>query len=242
MKPPRVAVLTGAGISTGAGIPDFRGPDGVWTKNPERAGLLDIDAYLGSAILRADAWKDWRDNPAWDAKPTPAHHALTRLVRAGLASCVLTQNFDGLHQAAGLKDHHVVELHGTIRTASCRTCHISVPTESVIKRLDMRPDPTCTWCGGILKVDVVYFGETLPAAALDRAVREAEGCDIFVAIGTSLSVYPVAGLVGSAVHAGAKLIIVNNEPSNYDDEAHKIIREPIDEAVPALVEDLIDRL
>jgi NAD-dependent deacetylase len=231
MKLPRVAVLTGAGISTGAGIPDFRGPNGVWTKSPERAGLLDIDAYLGSAVLRADAWKDWRDNPAW-----------TRLVRAGFAGCVLTQNFDGLHQAAGLKDHQVVELHGTIRTASCRKCHISLPTEDVFKRLKVRPDPVCSWCGGILKVDVVYFGETLPAEALDRAVREAETCDFFVAIGTTLSVYPVAGLAASAVRAGAKLIIVNDEPTNYDDEAHKIIREPIDEAVPALVADFMDRL
>ena len=242
MKPPRVAVLTGAGISTGAGVPDFRGPNGVWTKNPERAGLLDIDAYLGSAALRADAWLDWRDNPAWNATPTLAHHALTRLVRAGLASCVLTQNFDGLHQAAGLKDHQVVELHGTIRTASCRTCNIAVPTDSLFKRLHIRPDPTCSWCGGILKVDVVYYGETLPAEALDRAVREAEACDIFVAIGTTLSVYPVAGLVGNAVHAGAKLIIVNNEPTGYDEDAYRVIRDPIDEAVPALVADLIDRL
>ena len=214
----------------------------MWTLTPERAGLLDIDAYLGSAALRADGWRDWESHPAWGAKPSPAHHALTRLVRAGLASCVLTQNFDGLHQASGLKDRQVVELHGTLRTATCRTCHISVPTESVLKRLSMRPDPTCTWCGGILKVDVVYFGETLPVDALDRAVREAEDCDIFVAIGTTLSVYPVAGLAGSAVRSGAKLIIVNDEPTNYDDEAHRIIRDPIDEAVPALVDEFVSLL
>jgi len=239
MNRPRIAVLTGAGISTGAGVPDFRGPKGVWTLNPERAGLLDIDAYLGSAALRAEGWRDWRDNPAWGATPTAAHLALTRLVRAGGASCVMTQNFDGLHRAAGLKDHQLVELHGTIHTSSCMTCHISMPTTEVFERLKRRPDPSCSWCGGVLKVDVVYFGETLPVQALNRAVNEVDSCSIFLAIGTTLSVYPVAGLADAAVRAGAKLIIVNDEPTNYDHLASRVIREPIDEVVPTLVEEFI---
>jgi NAD-dependent deacetylase len=233
---PRLAVLTGAGISTGSGIPDFRGPAGVWTLHPDRAQLLDIDAFLGDAAVRVAGWQDWLHSPARSATPTAAHLALTRLVDAGVLPEVLTQNFDGLHQAAGTPADKVVELHGTLHTTSCVRCGRSLATADVFANLDAHPDPACANCGGILKPDIVYFGEQLPADALGRAVMAARKCDVFIAIGTTLSVYPVASLAGMAVEAGADLIVVNAERTDYDRHATEVIREPIDRAVPEFVE------
>lgn len=234
-RTPRLAVLTGAGISTGAGIPDFRGPAGVWTLTPERARLLDIDDFLADASVRRAGWQDWRDSPARSATPSAAHVAVARLVNAGALDAVLTQNFDGLHQAAGTPADAVVELHGTLHTTSCVDCGASLPTESVLADLAAHPDPACAHCGGILKPDIVYFGEQLPPDAMDRAVRAARSCTTFIAIGTTLSVYPVASLAGLAVENGADLIVVNAEPTDYDRYAAEVIREPIERAVPALV-------
>ena len=236
MPSARIAVLTGAGISTGSGIPDFRGPAGVWTLNPERMRLLDIDAFVADPEVRVAGWLDWRDHPAWTSSPSIAHRALARLADAGGLDAVLTQNFDGLHQAGGLPENLVVEMHGTLRTTSCLRCGNRVETANVVARLFANPAPPCATCGGILKPDIVYFGEALPADAIDRAVRAAESSDVFVSIGTSLSVYPVASLAGLAVESGADLIIVNAEPTDYDRYASEVIREPIDVAVPALVD------
>lgn len=232
----RVSVLTGAGISTGSGIPDFRGPSGVWTLHPDRVRLLDIDAFMTDAEVRIAGWLDWRGSPARDAKPTVAHMALTRLVEAGVATEVLTQNFDGLHQAAGTPPDAVVELHGSLHMTSCLSCGRSFATASVLASLDAQPDPTCDSCGGILKPDIVYFGQPLPEAAMRRAVAAARSCDVFIAIGTTLSVYPVASLASIAVEAGADLIIINGEPTDYDRYASEVVCEPIEEAVPALVQ------
>lgn len=231
---PRLAVLTGAGISTGSGIPDFRGPTGVWTLTPERARLLDIDAFLADASVRIAGWADWRDSPARSATPSAAHKALARMVSEGVLDVVLTQNFDGLHQAAGTPADAVVELHGTLHTTSCLECGAGVATPTVLAALDTHPDPACAHCGGILKPDIVYFGEQLPPVALDRAIDAARTCDVFIAIGTTLSVYPVASLAGLAVETGANLIVVNAEPTDYDRYAAEVIREPIETAVPAL--------
>jgi len=236
MPSPRIAVLTGAGISTGSGIADFRGPAGVWTLNPERMHLLDIDAFVADRDVRVAGWLDWRDHPVWTSAPIIAHRALARLADAGRLDVVLTQNFDGLHQAAGLPENRVVEMHGTLRTTSCVRCGKRVRTADVVAALAANPDPACATCGGILKPDIVYFGEALPADAIDRAVQAAESCDVFVAIGTTLSVYPVASLAGLAVESGADLVIVNAEPTDYDRYATEVIREPIDIAVPALVD------
>jgi NAD-dependent deacetylase len=236
MPIPRIAVLTGAGISTGSGIPDFRGPAGVWTLNPERMRLLDIDAFVADRDVRVAGWADWRDHPAWTSSPSIAHRALARLAGAGRLEVVLTQNFDGLHQAGGLAESKVVEVHGTLRTTSCMRCAKRVDTVDVVASLAANPDPACAECGGILKPDIVYFGEVLPADAIDRAVAAAEGCDVFIAIGTTLSVYPVASLAGAAIEAGAELIIVNAEPTDYDRYAAEVIREQIDVAVPALAD------
>ncbi|MDN4489929.1 Sir2 family NAD-dependent protein deacetylase [Demequina sp. SYSU T00068] len=231
---PSVAVLTGAGISTSTGIPDFRGPGGLWTRSPEKVRLLDIDVFVADRDARVEGWRDWAAHPAWTAAPSAAHRALASV--PGLA--VLTQNFDGLHQAAGTAASDVVELHGTLVTTSCLTCGETYVTATVVARLASEPDPRCDGCGGILKPDIVYFGEALSEADLERADRAARTCDLFVAVGTTLQVYPVAALAGTAVRAGAELVIVNASPTAYDAQAARVIREPIDQAVPALVEEL----
>jgi len=232
-----ITVLTGAGLSTAAGIPDFRGPEGVWTRHPDKERLLDIDVFVGDAAARAEGWRDWRDHPAWSARPSPAHRALARLVEAGECRTVLTQNIDGLHQAAGTPDDAVVEMHGSLATTSCLGCAWSCPTRDVVARLDAEPDPRCDGCGGILKPDVVYFGEALSGDLLRRADAAARGSDVFVAIGTTLQVYPVAALAGTAVRAGAELVVVNASPTAYDREATRVVRDPIEDAVPALVDE-----
>ncbi|SEJ13625.1 SIR2 family NAD-dependent protein deacylase [Demequina mangrovi] len=232
-----ITVLTGAGLSTAAGIPDFRGPDGVWTRDPSRARLLELDVFVGERAAREEGWRDWAAHPAWSARPAEAHRALARLVEAGLCRDVLTQNIDGLHQAAATPDDAVVEMHGALATTSCLDCGFGCPTRDVIDRLVVEPDPRCPYCGGILKPDVVYFGEALRSADLRRASRAARTCDTFVAIGTTLQVYPVAALAGEALAAGASLVIVNASPTSWDRDASLVIRDPIEEAVPALVEE-----
>lgn len=234
-----ITVLTGAGISTGAGIPDFRGPDGVWTRFPEQARLLEIDAFTASRAVRVAGWRSWAEHPAWAVTPSTAHRSLLALESAGVLGAVLTQNFDGLHSSAGHSPGAVVELHGTLRTTSCLACGSRLPTLQVIARLSDEPDPRCAACGGILKPDIVYFGEALPAAALDRAVELAHTCEVFVAIGTTLGVQPVASLAGLAARAGARLVIVNRDPTPYDLLADDVIREPIETAVPELVASLL---
>jgi len=230
---PTVTVLTGAGISTSSGIPDFRGPQGVWTRDPAAERLLEIGAYVRDPEVRVQGWRTWAEHPVWDARPTPAHRALADLERAGVLGTVLTQNFDGLHQAAGSRD--VVELHGSLATTSCLGCTSWWPTRDVLARLADEPDPHCPECGGVLKPDVVYFGEQLPDDAMARAVAAATDAEVFVAIGTTLTVHPVAGLAPLAVDAGARLVVVNAEPTRYDHLADEVVRAPIDEAVPALV-------
>ena len=239
MGAPTVTVLTGAGISTSGGVPDFRGPAGVWTRDPGSARLLEIGAFHRDPAVRRRGWQMWRDLPVWDARPTAAHRALVDLERSGRLLALLTQNFDGLHQRAGSSPDQVVELHGTLATTSCLDCGDRTATAEVIARLSTEPDPPCRGCGGLLKPDVVYFGEALPHAALDRAIDAAAGTDVFVAIGTTLTVQPVAGLAELAARSGAELVIVNADPTPYDLLASRLIREPIDEAVPALVAQLM---
>lgn len=237
--PPTVTVLTGAGISTASGIPDFRGPAGVWTRDPAAADLLEIGAYVRDADVRVRGWRTWAEHPVWHARPAAAHRALADLERAGALIAVLTQNFDGLHQAAGSSPGRVVELHGSLATTSCLRCGARTPTRDVLARLAAEPDPRCTPCGGVLKPDVVYFGELLPDDALARAAAAATDARTFVAVGTTLTVHPVAGLVPLAVDAGARLVVVNAEPTAYDHLADTIVREPIDDALPTLVADLL---
>lgn len=234
-----MVVLTGAGISTGSGIPDFRGPRGVWTRDPSAARLLDWPAYRSDPEVRVAAWQMWRDDPVWHATPSRAHLALVDLERAGLLRAVCTQNFDGLHQRAGHDPALVHELHGSLPGSTCRDCGAHEATADVLARLDRDPDPHCRVCGGTLATDVVMFGEALPAGALDASIRAAQDCALFVAIGTTLTVQPAAALTAVAAESGAGVVIVNAAPTPYDRLADAVVRDPIDDAVPALVAELV---
>jgi NAD-dependent deacetylase len=235
-KRPLVAVLTGAGISTDSGIPDYRGPQGLWQRDPSAQELVTIGPYLADPDVRRRAWLMRRDVAAAAGGPNAGHLALVELERSGLPVRVLTQNVDGLHQRSGLPDRKVFELHGTAQQVQCVRCRVRGATADVLARVAAgESDPACTACGGVLKPCTVMFGENLDPVVLGKAEAVAQNCDLFVAVGTLLKVHPVAGLALLAVDAGARLVIVNAEPTPYDELAAEVIREPISTALPALV-------
>ena len=232
----RITVLSGAGISTGSGIPDFRGPQGVWTKDPSAQQMFTLQNYVADPQVRERAWRARRDTPAWTARPTAAHRALVDLERAGRLRAIVTQNIDGLHQAAGSAAETVIEVHGTMWDVSCLDCGDRMPTQEVLRRLDDgETDPACRRCGGILKTATISFGQALDEQVMDAAVDAARDCDLLLTVGTSLQVYPAAGLCDVAQGAGARLVVVNAEPTPYDGQADAVVRDPIDEAVPRLL-------
>jgi NAD-dependent deacetylase len=234
-----VTVLTGAGISTDSGIPDFRGPRGVWTVNPGAQRLSDIRVYVEDPQARRQAWCNRRQHPAWSARPNAAHRALVTLERSGRLRALVTQNIDELHQRAGTDPALVLELHGTLFWASCLSCSDRTPMADALARVDAgEEDPHCLRCGGLLKSATVSFGQPLDRAVLAAAVAGAAECDLLLAVGSSLTVQPAAGLVGVAADVGARVVIVNAEPTPYDHLAAALIREPIGTALPALVADL----
>lgn len=232
-----VTVLTGAGISTESGIPDFRGPQGVWTRDPSARALSSIDAYLADPELRERAWQARLGSPVWQARPNPGHRALAAFERTGRLQAIVTQNIDGLHQAAGSSPERVIEIHGTAHWVKCLACPRRTPVREVLARVTAgEPDPRCPECGGLQKSATISFGESLEPAVLAAADRASQDCDLLLAIGTSLSVYPAAGLCDHAAGAGARLVIVNAEPTPYDPAADAILRDPIGEVLPRLVE------
>lgn len=237
-RPGPIAVLTGAGISTASGIPDFRGPQGRWTRNPIAELSANYTDYLRDPELRVRSWIARRDNPAWDAEPNAAHRALAGL-EARRSVRVLTQNIDRLHHRAGSTPRKVLELHGTMFEAECTRpaarCGWRGTMREVLDRVAAgEPDPPCPGCGGILKAGTVMFGQYLDEEVLGRAAAVARASTLFLAVGSSLRVQPAAGLCEVAVEAGADLVIVNNEPTPYDDLATDLVREPIEEALPRL--------
>jgi NAD-dependent deacetylase len=235
----RITVLTGAGVSTDSGIPDFRGPNGVWTRNPGSEKLFDIDAYLRDPEVRHRSWVARGQNPAWTAEPNAAHHALVALEARGALRALVTQNIDRLHQKAGSSPHVVLELHGNMVEARCTSCDARSLTRDALRRVDAGDtDPRCLDCGGILKTATVMFGQSLDRAVLEAATHAAADCDWFVAVGTSLQVHPAAGLCEVAVRSGARLVIVNADPTPYDHLASRVVREPIGTALPAVLADL----
>jgi NAD-dependent deacetylase len=226
---PRIAVLTGAGISTDSGVPDYRGPSGVWTRDPELARLFTRKHFVNDAEVRRRFWRTLDLHAG--ARPNAAHRALAGLEKAA-AVRILTQNVDGLHQKAGSTPRKVLELHGTMATTSCLRCHAGYPTADVLARGE--DDPSCPSCGGVLQPSIVLFGQYLDADVLSLAGNIARAAEVFVAIGSSLTVDPAARLCAVAAECGARLIIVNRDPTPYDDLADEVVREPIGEAVPAL--------
>ncbi|MCU1355799.1 MAG: Silent information regulator protein Sir2 [Acidimicrobiales bacterium] len=236
---PSVTVLTGAGVSTDSGIPDFRGPAGVWTRNPAAEKLSDIDHYLADPDVRKRSWLARRANPAWRAEPNAGHLALVELEHRGALRALVTQNIDRLHQKAGSSPELVLELHGNMVESVCITCGARGMTKDALDRVDAgEEDPPCLACGGILKTATVMFGQALDPDVLQAAAEAAQACTTFVAVGTSLQVHPAAGLCEVAVRNGAELIVVNAEATPYDDLAARVIREPIGTALPALVDEL----
>ena len=230
----RITVLTGAGISTDSGIPDYRGPNGVWTRNPEAARLSTLQDYVADPEVRRRSWQARRTHSAWTAEPNVGHRTLVELEKTGRLVAIVTQNVDGLHQRAGATN--VIEVHGTIWWAECLSCGVRTPMADELERLDDEPDPSCRQCAGILKSATISFGQQLDPVVIGAAADAARGCDLFLAIGSSLSVHPAAGLCEVAVTAGARLVIVNAEPTPYDVLAAAVLREPIGEILPLLVE------
>ncbi|WP_019633784.1 SIR2 family NAD-dependent protein deacylase [Actinomadura atramentaria] len=229
-----VTVLTGAGVSTDSGIPDFRGPAGVWTRDPDAAAQSTIGAYLADPEVRRASWRARLEHAAWAAEPNAAHAALVDLERSGRLRALITQNIDGLHQRAG--SSAVLEIHGTMREAECLACGLRTPMPDVLARVAAgEADPPCPECGGIQKSATISFGQPLDQDVLDAAILAARSCDLFVAVGTSLTVQPAAGLCLEAVEHGAALVIVNAQETPYDGVADAVVRAPIGTALPELV-------
>jgi NAD-dependent deacetylase len=233
----RVVVLTGAGISTDSGIPDFRGPQGVWTRNPGAEKMATLQNYMAEPEVRKRAWQSRLESPAWTAAPNAGHRALVALERRGKLDMLITQNIDGLHQAAGCAPERIVEIHGTMREVVCMACGERAPTERALARVRAgEEDPPCRTCGGILKTATVSFGQALVEKDLDRAQRAARRCDLMLAVGTKLSVWPIAGVVPLAKEAAARVVIVNAEPTDMDPLADAVLRGPISEILPRLLD------
>ncbi|MGW7254343.1 SIR2 family NAD-dependent protein deacylase [Streptomyces sp. NPDC054834] len=236
MTKPLVALLSGAGISTDSGIPDYRGPGGLWRRDPEAEKLVTYEFYMGDPEIRRRSWQMRRKNRTLKAEPNAAHRAVAELERAGFPVRVITQNVDGLHQLAGLPARKVLELHGTARSVVCTNCHARGPMEDALARVEAgEEDPPCRECGGVLKSATVMFGERLDPVVLGDALAVSKACQVFIAVGSSLQVQPAAGLVGVAADHGARLIIVNAEPTPYDELAEEVVREPIGTALPRLL-------
>jgi NAD-dependent deacetylase len=232
----RIAVLTGAGISTESGIPDYRGPDGVWTKDPDAEKLVTLSYYVNDPAIRRRSWQMRRDLRVGDIAPNAGHRALVELERQGRLRALLTQNIDGLHQQAGSSPGAVLELHGTIHEVACLSCGDRTTMRSAMERIDAGdPDPACLVCGGILKSATISFGQELDDEVIAAAAEAASDCDVFMAVGTSLTVHPAAGLTDVAAAAGARIVVVNAEQTPYDPLADLVVRERIGSALPRLV-------
>jgi NAD-dependent deacetylase len=230
-----VVVLTGAGISTDSGIPDFRGPQGVWTLNPKAERMSDIRYYVADPEVRRLSWQSRLAHPAWDAEPNSGHRALVELERRGKLHALVTQNIDGLHQRAGNARERVIEVHGTLHKAVCLSCGWRGPMQDVLDRVRAGDeDPVCETCSGILKSDTISFGQPLVPGVITRAMDAAASTDCLLCVGTSLQVYPIAAAVPSAKAAGAHVVIVNAQPTAFDDIADVKLSNPISEVLPLL--------
>lgn len=233
----RLVVFTGAGASTESGIPDFRSPGGVWTKfDPED---FTIQKFLSSPSIRKKQWRILIESGLLaDAQPNRVHRAVAVLEKMGRLDCIITQNVDNLHQEAGNSPATVFELHGNMNRARCLACGGTYPMADVLKQLDRAGEPHCELCEGMLKPDVVFFGEALPAAVLQEATRRAASCDLFIVIGSSLVVYPAAYMPAYAKEAGAKLVIINASTTPYDLQAEVLVNARAGDVMEKVIEKL----
>jgi NAD-dependent deacetylase len=231
-----IAVLTGAGISTDSGIPDFRGPQGVWTKNPGAEKMATLQHYMADPEIRKLAWQTKLAASEAASQPNAGHRSLVELEKRGKLHTLITQNVDGLHQDAGTSPEIVVEIHGTLREVVCMSCADRGPMEGVLERVRAgEEDPSCRRCGGILKSATISFGQGLVARDLERAEHAASSCDLMIAIGSTLSVYPIAGVVPVAKRSGARVVILNAEPTEMDGMADAVLHGGISEILPRMV-------
>ena len=232
----RVVALTGAGVSTASGVPDFRGPNGLWTRDPKAERLANIDAYVSDPEVRRQAWQQRLAGAERRREPNAAHHAFADLERLGLLDRLITQNVDGLHQDAGSDPDRIVEIHGTLREATCLDCRWRGPMAPVLERVRAgEADPPCRECGGMLKSATISFGQALEPEQLQRAHDATIEAEVFLAVGSSLVVYPVAMLPQVALDAGARLVVLNGEPTGYDDQADAVLHGDVSELLPAIV-------
>jgi len=231
-----VFVLTGAGISTDSGIPDFRGPQGTWTKNPEAEKMSTIQHYMADPEIRRRSWRMKLAASERKREPNAGHRALVELDRRDKLHLLVTQNVDGLHHDAGSDPGRIVEIHGTLRDFVCMGCEDRGPIGVVFDRVRAGDeDPPCPRCGGILKSATISFGQGLIAEDLARADRAAQACDLLLAVGSTLGVYPIAGMVPVAKQCGARIVIVNGGPTEMDGMADAVLRGSISEILPRIL-------
>ncbi len=230
----RVVIFTGAGISTESGIPDFRSPGGIWTKNTP----IDFQSFMSSPEMRREAWrrKFRTDATMRAAQPNRGHRAVAQLIQNGKASCVITQNVDGLHQASGIPDGKVIELHGNTTYATCIDCGKRYEIDDI--RVDFEKTeepPSCEDCGGYVKTATISFGQAMPVKPMERAQEETLAADLFITLGSSLVVYPAAGFPELAKRNGAGLVIVNREATGLDRLADLVLNRSIGETLGRVV-------
>jgi NAD-dependent deacetylase len=233
-----IVVLTGAGISTDSGIPDFRGPQGVWTKNPEAEKTATLQHYMSDPEIRRRSWQMKLASVERRPAPNAGHFALVELERRGKLRTLITQNVDGLHQDAGSSPDLIVEIHGTLREVVCMSCADRAPMERALERVRAgEEDPECKRCSGILKSATISFGQGLVVEDLARAERSAHECELMLAVGTTLTVYPIAGVVPVAKQAGARVVILNAEQTAMDSLADAVLQGSISDILPRLLGD-----
>ena len=232
----RIVVFTGAGISTDSGIPDFRGPNGVWTKNPKAEKMSTISHYLNDPEVRELAWQSRVNSPNWSAAPNDGHRAIVALQQAGRLHALVTQNIDELHQISGIDADKMVEVHGTMRWSRCWTCADRLPMQDTLERVRAGDiDPSCLLCGGILKSDTISFGQALVPEVMERALTVAQECDVLLAIGSTLTVGPANQVVPRAKANGARVVIVNGDETAMDKYAHVVLQGSITPILQGLV-------
>jgi len=230
----RAVVFTGAGISTESGIPDFRSPGGIWT----RMAPIDFSDFLASEEARRETWRRRfsMEDTFREARPNRGHRAVAELVRSGKVAAVITQNIDGLHQASGIADDRVIELHGNTTYAHCLDCKSRYELAALRTTFERDGDaPICDDCGGYLKTATISFGQAMPVDAMRRAEMETRAADLFIVAGSSLVVYPAAGFPELAKHNGAILVIINREPTGLDRIADLVLNRSIGETLGAAV-------
>ncbi len=233
----RVAVFTGAGVSTESGISDFRSPDGIWSRyDPED---FTIQRFIADREARKRNWQLRRELVEANYQPNPAHHAIVELEKIGKLLCVITQNIDGMHHAAGNSEEKIIELHGTIKFAKCLDCDDRLPMVDVLQRIEQgEEDPHCRKCGGLLKAATVSFGEAMPPDKMQRAEQCSRSCDLFIVVGSSLVVFPAASMPVIAKRSGSKLVIINYTPTDMDHLADVVIHAKAGAVMHAIMEEL----